>query len=197
VTGSRFDERTLDALARAFHQAHVDRAVADRDPDVGRGELVAYEDLAEDVCAYNRRLAGDVAAKLEMIGAAIVPLSDLEEAAPDAGAFRFTAAEVERLSRQEHARWAREKRRAGWRYGSVVDPIARTHPCLVGYDRLPEGEKDKDRLVVDRIPGLLREVGLGIVRVGRKRPARSRSCRAAADGRLPRARALKSTEGTT
>jgi hypothetical protein len=153
------DERTREALARAIHEDYVASATTDEDSMVGPDRLLPYEALSEEAREANRSQADDLATKIKMIGATIVPA---DRVLP--GEFAFTPAELERLSRHEHARWMREKRNAGWRYGPSVDPVARTHPCLVGYDRLPHEEKAKDRQAVERIPLLLGHLGLRIAR---------------------------------
>jgi excisionase family DNA binding protein len=43
-----------------------------------------------------------------------------------------------------HAEWARNKAASGWMRGAFKDPQARTHPSLVPYEDLPEGERVKD-----------------------------------------------------
>ena len=45
-----------------------------------------------------------------------------------------------------HANWMAEKIADGWTYGEVKDADAKTHPCMVPYDQLPEFEKKKDAL---------------------------------------------------
>lgn len=47
-----------------------------------------------------------------------------------------------------HESWLKEKEEAGWVYGEVKDPVAKTHPCIVPYDKLPEEQKVKDALFV-------------------------------------------------
>ena len=47
---------------------------------------------------------------------------------------------------QLHESWCDRKRGEGWRYGPTKDPAARTHPCLVAYDQLPEEQQRKDAL---------------------------------------------------
>lgn len=46
----------------------------------------------------------------------------------------------------QHESWMKEKVEAGWVYGEVKDAEAKTHPCLVEYDELPEPQRRKDFL---------------------------------------------------
>jgi hypothetical protein len=162
----RLDEHLRERLARAIHDDYLSRVVADQDPDPDPERLVPYDALSEEVRESNRGQADDVAVKLAMVGAGIVPLDQVAM-----GKFELTPRQLDRLSRHEHARWMLEKRQAGWRFGPTLDPVAHTHPCLVGYDRLPDVEKARDRQAVERIPVLLRAVGLGIARLKTQRPS--------------------------
>lgn len=45
-----------------------------------------------------------------------------------------------------HQSWCDFKVADGWKYGSVKDEEAKTHPCLVNYDQLPEEQKLKDHV---------------------------------------------------
>jgi hypothetical protein len=45
-----------------------------------------------------------------------------------------------------HAAWCQDRQADGWVYGATKDEVAKTHPCLVPYDQLPEGQRRKDRL---------------------------------------------------
>lgn len=47
---------------------------------------------------------------------------------------------------QAHDAWMRERLAAGWVFGLIKDPIARTNPALVPYDQLPVLQKAKDHL---------------------------------------------------
>lgn len=47
---------------------------------------------------------------------------------------------------QQHAAWCEDKLAAGWTFGEVKNADAKTHPCLIAYDRLPEMQKAKDAL---------------------------------------------------
>jgi hypothetical protein len=58
--------------------------------------------------------------------------------------------------REQHIAWCADKYRDGWVYGEVKDADAKTHHCLVDYDELPEGQRDKDRVfvaIVDALSG--------------------------------------------
>lgn len=55
-----------------------------------------------------------------------------------------------------HESWMAAKFEAGWVYGDVKDPAAKTHPCLVDYEELPRADRDKDELfaaVVEALRG--------------------------------------------
>jgi len=52
---------------------------------------------------------------------------------------------TERLAEHAHDVWALGRLAQGWRYGPARDDAAKTHPCLVPYADLPEGEKEFDR----------------------------------------------------
>jgi len=45
---------------------------------------------------------------------------------------------------QLHDSWCDSKVRDGWSFGAVKDAEAKTHPCLVPYDELPEDQRRKD-----------------------------------------------------
>jgi hypothetical protein len=43
-----------------------------------------------------------------------------------------------------HDSWLEEKRRDGWKYGSVKDAEKKEHPCFVSYEELPLDQRRKD-----------------------------------------------------
>ena len=47
---------------------------------------------------------------------------------------------------QLHDLWCQEKTAAGWTYGPTKDTAAKTHPCLLPYQDLPDEQRTKDRL---------------------------------------------------
>jgi hypothetical protein len=53
---------------------------------------------------------------------------------------------TELLAKNTHEHWAAQRMADGWRYGARRDDAAKTHPCLVPYEALPDAEKQYDRL---------------------------------------------------
>ncbi len=54
---------------------------------------------------------------------------------------------TERLARNAHDVWARQRLRDGWRLGPRRDDVAKEHPSLVPYDELNDSEQEYDRQV--------------------------------------------------
>ena len=63
---------------------------------------------------------------------------------------------VEQLAENNHDHWARRRIEAGWTYGPQRDNTRKTHPDLVPYGNLPEGEKEYDRTsVIETLKAIL------------------------------------------
>lgn len=52
---------------------------------------------------------------------------------------------------QSHESWMAQKVDDGWVYGKVKDPEAKTHPCMVDYDKLPKDQQKKDAIFFDTV----------------------------------------------
>jgi hypothetical protein len=50
------------------------------------------------------------------------------------------------FSEAVHQAWMDQKLAEGWVYGEEKDAVAKTHPCLVSYERLPVEQQRKDKL---------------------------------------------------
>lgn len=46
----------------------------------------------------------------------------------------------------QHNSWMADKVNDGWVFGEVKDANAKTHPCIVPFDQLPEFQQKKDAL---------------------------------------------------
>ncbi|SLG39818.1 RyR domain [Mycobacteroides abscessus subsp. abscessus] len=56
-----------------------------------------------------------------------------------------------------HTLWMVDHAARGWTYGPVKDRVAKTHPCLLPYDELPEAQRLKDRLFLAIVKTLTEE----------------------------------------
>lgn len=59
---------------------------------------------------------------------------------------KFALANPDAPASAQHDAWSCHKIADGWRYGEVKDPVAKTHPCLVPFDKLPKMQQAKDRM---------------------------------------------------
>ena len=53
---------------------------------------------------------------------------------------------TELLAKNAHDLWAAQRISEGWQYGPKRDDKRKNHPDLVPYERLPESEKEYDRI---------------------------------------------------
>ena len=146
-----FQTGELDRLAKAIHEAHVQRCIAttSRRPETDPA-LRSWDELREDIRESNRQQADHLCVKLRAINCALV-----ESGGPD-GLTSLSEADVETLSPVEHARWNAERWLAGWRYGTPGDKPLRISPYLVRWDELDTSIQDYDRNAVRQIPDMLK-----------------------------------------
>ena len=77
---------------------------------------------------------------------------------------------IESLAAKVHEAWANQRKAEGWKWGKVHKADLKQHPCLVGYEELPESEKDVDRRTArTAIQGLL-DLGFEVLPPKRKIP---------------------------
>jgi voltage-gated potassium channel Kch len=148
-----------EQLARSIHSAYVAMESAKGATPATNPSMVPWERLPENLRQSNVDQAADIGAKMEEIGAIIVPES------ADAPAFHFTDGEVERLAEEEHDRWMRDKRSQGWTYGQPRDDERKIHPDLQPWAALSVADKDKDRNAIRTLPETLRDAGFQILRL--------------------------------
>ena len=71
---------------------------------------------------------------------------------------------TERLSRNAHDHWARQRMADGWRWGAARDDARKLHPSLIPYEELPESEKDYDRATAMETVKAILALGFGITK---------------------------------
>jgi hypothetical protein len=145
-----------------------------RDPARTGRNLVAYEELPEDVKEQDRDFVRDIPDKLAAAGYVMRPLRG---ASPSL----FSEEEVELLAEREHDRWVNLKLAQGWSFAASRREDARRHPDLVPWGELtseervgrygseaasrvgpgvlPEEEKEKNRALVRKIGSILARTG--------------------------------------
>ena len=73
---------------------------------------------------------------------------------------------TEQIAENVHDVWAVSRIKEGWTYGPMRDNAAKTTPCLVPYDELPEDEKAYDRNTALETLRLITKLGYQIVKTG-------------------------------
>ncbi len=70
---------------------------------------------------------------------------------------------TEQIAENVHDVWAISRIKEGWTYGPMRDNVAKTTPCLVPYNELPEEEKAYDRNTALETLRLITKLGYKIV----------------------------------
>jgi len=76
----------------------------------------------------------------------------------------FTPDEIEILAEMEHGRWVVERLQSGWKFGSKKDTVNKISPYIIPWSALSEEVKKWDRQAVRKIPELLVQVGIEVIR---------------------------------
>jgi hypothetical protein len=154
------DDAFTELLAHSIHEDYTARSRARGETETTNPSTVPWDELTRTLRLANVAQAAGIGAKLEMINAVVVPQSST---VPE---FRFTHKEIEELAELEHERWVRERIAQGWTYGDRRDDRRKVHPDLVeNWADLAEGEREKDRDAVRRIPEILHAAGFQILRL--------------------------------
>jgi len=108
----------------------------------------------------NRGQARDLPNKLAMLGYVLRQDAPAGAAPLDRSDRRAGRA----AGRREHERWVAHKVKTGWRHGDSFDEAKMLHPCIVPWEKLPEDERVKDRLLVLHLPEIVAAAGLTMAR---------------------------------
>ena len=156
----------LEKLAEAAHEIFCDSMKAQGfhfGPQTDEklkthNALLPFAELPEDLKAANRLNVRDIPTKLASAGYIMIPARSNEPP------FIFPGEPLEELAEGEHDRWMQSKLDDGWTYAPETDKENKLHNCLVPWNKLPEAEKEKDRVLVRGIPVILARAGYAIVR---------------------------------
>ncbi|MBN2666756.1 MAG: SpoIIE family protein phosphatase [Bacteroidales bacterium] len=156
VEVAEIDLSLMLKIARVVHAGYLHEMTkqASGIPEEKRSEAVGFDDLPHEILQSNVDFAVHLPTRLLAIGYRIRPVRKGFKPR----ALHLDDMEVETMAKVEHLRWSWEKRLDGWTYGEVKDSRKKRHPCLVPYDELSEGEKEKDRELVRLTPAILRDI---------------------------------------
>jgi hypothetical protein len=120
--------------------------------------FLPYAELSEDLKEQNRQNVRDIPIKLASAGYIMIPARSNDPP------FNFPGELLEVLAEAEHERWMQSKLDNGWEYAPATDKTKKLLKCLVPWDKLPEEEKEKDRMMVRGIPQILARAGYAIIK---------------------------------
>ena len=69
----------------------------------------------------------------------------------------------EKIAKNVHEVWAKERQLDGWKYGKERNTLLKTTPCMVPYENLPEEEKEYDRKTAVESLKMIYKLGYRIV----------------------------------
>ena len=152
----------LERLAQARHEIYCEDLRSRGDET--NSSLVPWEDLPEHLKRENRAAVRDIPQKLQRIGHVMIPARSHD--AP----FDFPGEGFEELAEDEHRRRVDAKLAEDWSVGvgPEKDDKKKTNPTLVAWEKLPEKEREKDRVQVRGIPRVLARAGYTVVRSSRE-----------------------------
>ena len=162
------DKNLVEKLAEAAHKIFYEDLIVKgykygsvtQESKKENGLLKPYTILSEDEKESNRKNVRDIPNKLATVGYSMVAARGSETPG------KFQNDDIEKLAIMEHERWMQEKLDTGWQYAKMTDKAKKLHQCLVSWDKLPEDEKEKDRVLVRGIPDILAKAGYIMVRIG-------------------------------
>ena len=149
--------------------------------------LVPFDELPRHEREQNRSFVRQLPNMLARAGYVLVPSPDPDSPPSVEGSSLDSL--LDSLAEYEHERWLHEKLEANWHYAEKTDKSRKLHQHMVpwrrdagdewerrftseeldalGPEELPEGEREKTRDIVRRIPEILQKVQYTIVRTRR------------------------------
>jgi len=113
--------------------------------------------------AADRAAARRIPDQLAFIGYMLEPQRPDDDDSWMASLGEAIESHIERLAQAEHLGWCAERFADGWTYAEVRDNVAKHHPSLVPWAKLPPVLQDQDRAAIRAVPGLLEIAQLKVV----------------------------------
>ena len=71
---------------------------------------------------------------------------------------------AELLAINTHENWSKQRIKEGWSYGHKRDDLKKTHPCIIPYHELTEGEKKYDIITSTEVIKVILSYGYTITK---------------------------------
>jgi hypothetical protein len=155
MKGFIFSSEEIEQMASEIHNIYIEHAKTNHLPVE---YSTNYAELPEANKESNRAFVRNISKSSERMGYSIITIGNKNRIK------QFLPNEIESLAEMEHERWTKEKRDNGWEFGKHKDYYLKLHPCLIPWRDLSEDEREKDRILVKRIPQILASVGYEVVR---------------------------------
>jgi hypothetical protein len=149
-----------ETLARVIHEIYLENEKSKSNIPVKNPAVVNWEELTDDLKESNRAQAQHIRTKLRSIGYDLRPSTSWHPAP-----YEFNQDQLKVMAILEHERFVRERLDQGWRPGAPGRPKElqrKTNPTLVGWDKLPLEEQQKDILFAASIPVILARAGFEV-----------------------------------
>jgi hypothetical protein len=160
-TPDAVENETLDGLARRIHEEFRKNQIAEGKREDQDPSLAAWQLLDSALRNSNRQQADHIPVKLRAVRC---DLGAPDDARRSQRVTAFSAEEIATLARMEHARFAAERKLAGWTYGPRKDVEKKISPQLVAWSVLPDEMKATHIDAVEHIPALLEAIGKWLYR---------------------------------
>ncbi|MDW8802394.1 RyR domain-containing protein [Clostridium sp. A1-XYC3] len=152
-----FYSEKIESLAMAIHEKY--RMLSENSRNIDLDFIVPWEELSEELKNSNRDQARHIPNSLLKINYDIISVKENPEFV------QFTEKELDILAEDQHTRWYRHRKKAGWKYGVIKDNKKKTDPALVSWDNLPYDKKDKVYQMVKIWPEILSKSNFKIERL--------------------------------
>lgn len=151
----------VESLAQKAHEDYIKKQRAEGDTVLKNPNLHLWNRLTNDSRESNRKRPVRDYEYIQEIGCRLIPSfgGNIQSN------FSFTGDELEKLAEKEHNNWVNDKCTDGWIFGIQKDGPKKTHPCLIPWSKLPEGDREKDRQIIRNIPLEFKEMNLEIQRI--------------------------------
>ncbi len=148
--------QALEEIAQSFHEKYREHNQSKRSPT--DPSMLPWDKLSKDLKESNRQQASDIPKKLQSIHYTLAPktLSKIV-------LFEFNPQEIDSLAKQEHIRFVRERKEAGWILGPERDPEKKISPYLIPWNKLKKDVKDIDCTAIRDIPKIVDKAGFQII----------------------------------